>query len=89
MEYHRVITAEDFMENVAPVIWPPEKRIGHCFSFNRDSKCEMKAGNYVKFKELKKSIDDSNVITHILMGKSKTSSNLFSPYPVRDQKKTS
>lgn len=49
----------------------------------------MKAGNYVKFKELKKSIDDSNVITHILMGKSKTSSNLFSPYPVRDQKKTS
>lgn len=52
LEYHRVITAEDFMKNVAPVIWPPEKRIGHCFSFNRDSKCEMKAGNYVNFKEL-------------------------------------
>ena len=42
--YHRVVTAHDFMEFLAPEHWPPEKRIGHCWNFPKN-KCEMKAGN--------------------------------------------
>lgn len=30
-EYHRVIPAEDFMNSVAPKIWPPANRIGFCW----------------------------------------------------------
>lgn len=46
-QYHRVILAEDFMKDVAPIIWPPENRIGFCYSFNKDTPCEMKAGMYI------------------------------------------
>ncbi|CAF1180340.1 unnamed protein product [Adineta steineri] len=45
--YHRVIDAEDFMQNLAPRIWPPESRIGFCWlSADRPkSECQMKEGN--------------------------------------------
>lgn len=41
-EYHRVITAADFMENLAPAHWPPAARIGMCFHFpSSDKPCVM------------------------------------------------
>jgi len=30
LAYHKVIPMEDFMENVAPKIWPAGKRTGNC-----------------------------------------------------------
>ena len=43
-QYHRVILAEDFMNHLAPEHWPPEERIGFCFSYDKSKKCEMKNG---------------------------------------------
>ncbi|KAL5016755.1 hypothetical protein ScPMuIL_006344 [Solemya velum] len=44
LEYHRVITAEDFMENLAPTVWPSGNRIGFCYS-RAEGSCDMKNGN--------------------------------------------
>ncbi|KAF4526804.1 hypothetical protein B566_EDAN016631 [Ephemera danica] len=56
--FHRVITMENFMKNLAPKIWPPEKRISFCYMartslYNKDKKlaanetasCNAKEGN--------------------------------------------
>jgi len=45
--YHRVIEAQDFMEKLAPRVWPPEARIGFCWlpSDRSKSDCRMKDGN--------------------------------------------
>ncbi|XP_077986450.1 GDP-fucose protein O-fucosyltransferase 1-like [Glandiceps talaboti] len=48
-EYHRVITMEDFMTKLAPIIWPEGERLGFCYTFSRDpeleNQCNMKSGN--------------------------------------------
>lgn len=44
-EYHRVITAEEFMVTLAPSHWPPGNRTGYCFAFSDDNPCQMKRGN--------------------------------------------
>ncbi|XP_067678470.1 GDP-fucose protein O-fucosyltransferase 1-like [Haliotis asinina] len=46
-EYHHVILAEDFMADLAPTHWPPEKRHGWCWmlSSDKDQVCKMKEGN--------------------------------------------
>ncbi|XP_068694635.1 GDP-fucose protein O-fucosyltransferase 1-like [Montipora foliosa] len=43
-DYHKIVTMETFMKNIAPSVWPPGKRIGFCYSFS-DDKCRMKEGN--------------------------------------------
>ncbi|CAF0738928.1 unnamed protein product [Adineta steineri] len=45
--YHRVIDAQDFMQELAPHVWPPESRIGFCWLPNNKpkSECKMKEGN--------------------------------------------
>jgi len=44
-EYHRIISAEDFMEHIAPKYWPPEERHAFCWMGERQTKCNMKQGN--------------------------------------------
>lgn len=46
---HRALLMEDFMEKVAPKIWPPEKRISFCYEArvgsNGNGSCNAKQGN--------------------------------------------
>ncbi|XP_071964372.1 GDP-fucose protein O-fucosyltransferase 1-like [Antedon mediterranea] len=45
-EFHRVLTLEDFMEGLAPEIWPPGQRVGYCvLPASSTMKCEMKKGS--------------------------------------------
>ncbi|CAG5133999.1 unnamed protein product [Candidula unifasciata] len=47
-EYHRVITMENFMMNLAPTIWPPGKRKVFCYGARHGSnknECNAKEGN--------------------------------------------
>ncbi|XP_041481466.1 GDP-fucose protein O-fucosyltransferase 1-like [Lytechinus variegatus] len=44
-EYHRVITMETFMKELAPSLWPKEKRTGFCYRFRDGTDCKMKEGN--------------------------------------------
>lgn len=43
--YHKVITMEKFMANIASSIWPPGTRTGFCYSFRDNGECKMKEGN--------------------------------------------
>ncbi|XP_015604105.1 GDP-fucose protein O-fucosyltransferase 1 [Cephus cinctus] len=44
--YHRVITMEKFMKNIAPTLWPPSQRISFCYSVRGQSgSCNAKEGN--------------------------------------------
>ncbi|XP_035667533.1 GDP-fucose protein O-fucosyltransferase 1-like [Branchiostoma floridae] len=45
--YHRVVSMEAFLEQLAPVHWPPGRRKGYCWRNRRDTnaKCGMKEGN--------------------------------------------
>jgi len=45
-EYHKVITMEDFMENVAPILWPEDQRTSFCYmARGQGSGCNAKEGN--------------------------------------------
>ncbi|XP_008469123.1 GDP-fucose protein O-fucosyltransferase 1-like [Diaphorina citri] len=47
-EYHRVMTMEKFMQDIAPHIWPPHKRIAFCYmarGSTNESSCNAKEGN--------------------------------------------
>ncbi|KAJ1519866.1 hypothetical protein ONE63_004108 [Megalurothrips usitatus] len=51
-EFHRVITMEMFMKDIAPLIWPPEKRISFCYTARGNGEndeveksCSAKEGN--------------------------------------------
>ncbi|KAI3380148.1 hypothetical protein SNEBB_006915 [Seison nebaliae] len=45
-EYHRAMTMEDFMKDLAPKIWSEKKRYVFCYSSRTDSKgCDAKNGN--------------------------------------------
>lgn len=47
-DYHKVITMESFMENIASTIWPIDKRISFCYtqrSGELKSSCNAKSGN--------------------------------------------
>ncbi|KAL1457927.1 hypothetical protein WDU94_008107 [Cyamophila willieti] len=46
--YHRVMTMEKFMQDIAPHIWPPQKRIAFCYmarGSSNESSCNAKDGN--------------------------------------------
>ncbi|PVD23011.1 hypothetical protein C0Q70_16272 [Pomacea canaliculata] len=48
-QYHKAITAEQFMKELAPTLWPPGKRSGWCWlprsSDGSQDYCAMKEGN--------------------------------------------
>uniref|UniRef100_A0A1B6CCN0 GDP-fucose protein O-fucosyltransferase 1 n=1 Tax=Clastoptera arizonana TaxID=38151 RepID=A0A1B6CCN0_9HEMI len=45
-KFHRVMTMEKFMEELAPAIWPPEKRIVFCYNARGSGGgCSAKDGN--------------------------------------------
>ncbi|XP_014259837.1 GDP-fucose protein O-fucosyltransferase 1 [Cimex lectularius] len=45
-KFHKVILMEEFMKNVAPVIWPEEKRYAFCYmSRGTSNSCNPKEGN--------------------------------------------
>lgn len=46
--YHNVITMENFMKDVAPVIWPVKNRISFCYTERMgelEKSCNAKSGN--------------------------------------------
>ncbi|CAH0726682.1 unnamed protein product, partial [Brenthis ino] len=46
--YHQVITMELFMKNIAPILWPPHKRISFCYTQRMgeiQNSCNAKSGN--------------------------------------------
>ncbi|XP_058835120.1 GDP-fucose protein O-fucosyltransferase 1 [Topomyia yanbarensis] len=51
LDYHKVITMENFMTNLAPSLWPPGKRTSFCymermgFQGESDGGCNAKSGN--------------------------------------------
>ncbi|XP_065077865.1 GDP-fucose protein O-fucosyltransferase 1 [Ochlerotatus camptorhynchus] len=51
MDYHRVITMENFMTHLAPSLWPPEERISFCYTErmgldgSKGGGCNAKSGN--------------------------------------------
>ncbi|XP_047502829.1 GDP-fucose protein O-fucosyltransferase 1-like [Penaeus chinensis] len=45
-KFHRVLTMHEFMDKLAPAIWPPEKRIAFCYVPRYNSEgCNAKEGN--------------------------------------------
>lgn len=47
-DYHRVVTMEYFMKNIASELWPPHKRISFCYTQRIgeiESSCNAKSGN--------------------------------------------
>lgn len=50
-DFHNVITMHRFMQELAPVIWPPEKRVAFCYmerkslNGNTEKSCNAKEGN--------------------------------------------
>ncbi|GJQ81604.1 putative GDP-fucose protein O-fucosyltransferase [Trypoxylus dichotomus] len=45
-KYHKVITMEKFIEDIAPTLWPPENRISFCYTARGDGNtCNAKEGN--------------------------------------------
>lgn len=49
-QYHKAITAEQFMKELAPTLWPPGKRSGWCWlprsSDGSQDYCAMKEGKF-------------------------------------------
>lgn len=46
LKFHKVMTMENFMKNLAPKIWPPENRIAFCYTARGDGNgCNAKEGN--------------------------------------------
>ncbi|KAF6214595.1 hypothetical protein GE061_009338 [Apolygus lucorum] len=45
-KYHRVVLMEEFMRDIAPTLWPPEKRVSFCYTTRGSSNgCNAKEGN--------------------------------------------
>ncbi|XP_026277927.1 GDP-fucose protein O-fucosyltransferase 1 [Frankliniella occidentalis] len=49
LDFHKVITMESFMQDIAPLIWPPEKRTAFCYTVRgngeTEKSCNAKEGN--------------------------------------------
>ena len=53
MKHQPAILAADFLENIAPSVWPADERIGFCVqAANAPVMCEIKSGKYIEFKTL-------------------------------------
>ena len=45
-DYHKTVTMEQFMEQLAEDHWPPQQRKGYCrVAINEEKGCAMKEGN--------------------------------------------
>ncbi|XP_063376236.1 GDP-fucose protein O-fucosyltransferase 1 [Cydia fagiglandana] len=47
-QYHKVIKMEHFMSEIAPTLWPSEKRVAFCYTQRQgeqDNSCNAKSGN--------------------------------------------